>query len=1469
MKHLHSLFCQPALIKRPVVFRTISMLIATTVFIAAFFSMSHKVIGVSRTWDGGGTTNNWSEAANWSGDTAPGSFDTVIFDGTSTKNATIDVNIDVAGIQINTGYTGAVTQAAGVNINIGNFGSYSQADGIFNGGNGNFAIVFSFALSGGSFNAPTGTLSVGFNFTHTAGAFNHNSGTVVWDHGSGTIDVPTTETFNNLTWGLPDGTSRSISAGDTLIVTGNLALNDGQIGGSGAIEARAGVVVGPNFDGLASGTPTLSITPGDGNPRTVTLNAGAKLISLNLNAANVTVSTAGVGTIDFQFASLTLQAGTIQQGPVGLTVKGYSQSGGTFTGGSGLLKITDPGGGGNFSLSSGTFTGGSGDIDVRGTFTLSGGMFTSTTGTLFVGSFTHNAGTFNHNSATIAFTGSGPTINIATSSETFNNVAFNTTAGFFFTIPTGKTLIASGNLAFNTGLLGGNGTIEARGNVTVGPAFGGGTSNPTLLFSGSQSQTFTNSGGVNPAGTWTVNKSADGLTLLSDLILQTTQPLNVTAGVFNQGASFNVVIGSLTIGASGIYRSFGSGDLTLGGNVSNAGTIELDGGGPACGDADSILIRSSSSGTQRLWSGTGTFRLQDVDVQDQAGTATIVVFSGTNTGDNGANWTFSAGCAPTEATLVSFEARGYGDGSVQLKWRTGYESDNLGFRLYRDEGGKRTLLNHQIVAGSALTAGSTLTAGQSYDWWDRRDVETLGLGDAASTRYWLESLDLNGASIWHGPIYVKQVADKAPARTQAPSLSEVGRDHLSALTASVERRAKQTRLSAIQMSQSATLAASSAVKIAVKHEGWYRVSQPELAAAGLNTRIDPRMLQLFVEGRQVPIVVSGEQDGSFDEPDAVEFYGAGLDSPFTDARVYWLMAGGQQGLRIQSTGAAAAPSFIQSFTQTIEQKGRTVYFSSLRNGERENFFGSVIAGTPVDQMLTASHVAQGKTGDATIQVSLQGVTLSAHYVAIEINSVSAGAVTFNGQEQGAGTFSISGAVLREGQNSVRLTSLGGPGDVSLVDTIRISYQHSYTADDDVLRCSAPANQPVTISGFGLPSIRVIDVTQPDQPLEVLGTIRKQPDGYSISVAARQLGERQLMAFTSTQTPAGLSLDQPSNLHKTNADYVVITRREFFDSLSPLVRLRQTQGFTVVLVDIADIYDEFSFGEKTPYAVRDFLAYAKANWKKKPRFVMLAADASHDPKNYLGLGDFDLVPSKLVDTDFMESPSDDWLSDFNEDGIAEIATGRLPARSVAELRVMVNKIIRYESESSSEEALLVSDANDGFDFEAASSELTALIPANLRTTQVNRGRVGDTEARRLLTDAIDRKQMLVNYTGHGSVSLWRGELLTNDDVFALGNEHLPMFVMMTCLNGYFDDPQLDSLAESLLKSERGGAIAVWASSGQTLPIEQARLNQTFYQRLFQVPGGRVGEAAMQAKTSISSRDIRLTWILFGDPAMRLR
>lgn len=78
-------------------------------------------------WDGGGSTSNWSEAANWSGDVAPAAGSTVVFNSTSLKNATVDADFGgtVAAVILDSGYTGAVTLGRSLAVN----GNLSVANG--------------------------------------------------------------------------------------------------------------------------------------------------------------------------------------------------------------------------------------------------------------------------------------------------------------------------------------------------------------------------------------------------------------------------------------------------------------------------------------------------------------------------------------------------------------------------------------------------------------------------------------------------------------------------------------------------------------------------------------------------------------------------------------------------------------------------------------------------------------------------------------------------------------------------------------------------------------------------------------------------------------------------------------------------------------------------------------------------------------------------------------------------------------------------------------------------------------------------------------------------------------------------------------------------------------------------------------------------------------------------------------------
>ena len=140
---------------------------------------------------------------------------------------------------------------------------------------------------------------------------------------------------------------------------------------------------------------------------------------------------------------------------------------------------------------------------------------------------------------------------------------------------------------------------------------------------------------------------------------------------------------------------------------------------------------------------------------------------------------------------------------------------------------------------------------------------------------------------------------------------------------------------------------------------------------------------------------------------------------------------------------------------------------------------------------------------------------------------------------------------------------------------------------------------------------------------------------------------------------------------------------------------------------------------------------------------------------------------------------------------------------------------------------------------------------------------------MVLDAINRGPLLVNYFGHGSVGVWRGNLLNATDARELTNgTRLPLFVAMNCLNGFFHDVYAESLAESLMAAADGGALAVWASSALSPPDEQVTLSQGFYRFLFE-EGLTLGEAAQMAKRTVANRDLRYSWILFGDPTLRLK
>jgi hypothetical protein len=538
--------------------------------------------------------------------------------------------------------------------------------------------------------------------------------------------------------------------------------------------------------------------------------------------------------------------------------------------------------------------------------------------------------------------------------------------------------------------------------------------------------------------------------------------------------------------------------------------------------------------------------------------------------------------------------------------------------------------------------------------------------------------------------------------------------------------------------------------------------------------------------------------------------------------------------------------------------------------------------------LTVTNVDPAPPTAAELEITLQGVTrlpdlTPDHQVTVLLNGVELGVLAFDGRVSGSARFAVPPGLLREGGNTVRLAAQGAV-DYSLIDVIRLSYWHTYRADADRLRFPAEGGQVVTLGGFASRAMRVVDVTDPEAVTELRGTVEPEEGIYwTTTMRLPGFGRRTLFAFTEATvgTPAFVTANRPSTWHAASKahDYLVITHETFTKALAPLVTLRSRQGYGAALVDIADIYDEFSFGQKTPQALKDFVTYARTGWRRAPRYLVLAGDATIDPRDYAGFGDADFVPTKLVpmDTVELESATDDWFADLDEDGLPELAVGRLPMRSVAHAAAMVAKLVNYDAAPAgawTKQVVLLSDEDDPtWSFAADSAQLKVLLPAGYTAHEVRAG-AGVAAARGVLFPLVEQGQVLVNYIGHGSTYVWgkHATLLTSTDVtgpWAPG-VGLPVVVAMNCLNGLFHSIWgEESLAETFVRAPAGGAVAAWASSSITHAGSQAVANRAFFRLLFEGLAATVGEAVAGAKQAVADRDVRRSWIFFGDPALRLK
>ncbi len=862
-------------------------------------------------------------------------------------------------------------------------------------------------------------------------------------------------------------------------------------------------------------------------------------------------------------------------------------------------------------------------------------------------------------------------------------------------------------------------------------------------------------------------------------------------------------------------------------------------------------------------------------------TATVSATTTDPNSTNNSSSSISTILSPTAVQLASFSAMPRQGGGVLLEWKTREEIRNLGFNVYRLDGPGRLRLNPSIIAGSALLirGGRPQHAAKTYQW-----IDTSG---TPQSTYELEDVDLNGTRMPHGPVSVDvSAAPRAGAVSQPLLLTQLNR--ATTQPAFIPRRGLPRPSPVIPAPAPGqvpiSLDGDAAVKISAQSEGWYQVSKAQLVAAGLDPNSDARTLQLYAEGIEQPMLILGSQTGPLGPNDSIEFYGTGIDTPFSGTRVYWLIRGSRPGMRISSIAAAnAGLSEQQSFPFTVVLQQRTTYFATLLNGENnDNFFGAPVTSEPVDQQLTVAHADPNSSMPISVDVTLQGATdQQGHSVSVFFNGASIGEMDFANLANVTNTFSIDRSLLQDGINTVTLTALQGDNDVSVVQSIALHYPHTYEADANWLKATAPAGSTLHITGFTNQQIQVFDITNPLAIFQLSGTVSQESASYGVTLGLLPSAglERTLLVFSADQIspPSGLAFHKPAALASRSfgSQMVIITHPDFEATLGPLVSLHESNGLSVQVVTIDEVFDAFNFGERSPFAIRSFLQNAQSQWTLKPQYLLLVGDASLDPRNYLGMGDFDFVPTRIIETAAFKTASDDWFSDFKQNGFETIATGRIPARTASDAALVVSKIVNYEKGiagggSGNQQALLVADQNIGADFTTATKFAATDLPSSLQPTEIFADGMDPAVVSQQIFTALNSGPLLVNYSGHGSVEQWSfadflddtsGATLTNGD-------QLSVYLLMDCLNGFFQDVYSTSLAETLLLAPNGGAVAVWASSGFTNQPPQASMNQALLQILKTNPSS-IASAIVQAKTGVTDNDVRRTWIFFGDPAMLLQ
>lgn len=406
-------------------------------------------------------------------------------------------------------------------------------------------------------------------------------------------------------------------------------------------------------------------------------------------------------------------------------------------------------------------------------------------------------------------------------------------------------------------------------------------------------------------------------------------------------------------------------------------------------------------------------------------------------------------------------------------------------------------------------------------------------------------------------------------------------------------------------------------------------------------------------------------------------------------------------------------------------------------------------------------------------------------------------------------------------------------------------------------------------------------------------------GDSLSFGCRMNSRNDFVVFNDSQAKqVVLARHIPNqNVHQqpVSTDMLIITHRRFADRADELAQLHLAlDNLNCSVVDVDEIYNEFSGGRLDVSAIRDFIKMVYDRGQQRLKYVLLFGDASFDYRNISGQGG-NFVPSLQSDNtyNFMRSyVTDDYfgLMDDGEGmdcaGVVDLGIGRLPVNTIQQAENVVDKIKDYVLIPScygewKNSFLFVAD-DDKAGYIDACEKIEDVLKQKCPSFNVSKiytdayvrqdvagGGHAYPEARADLLGSINKGVSVLAYYGHGGVRGWTEEgILTYNDILSMNNAHrLPFVFTATCEFSKFDNPGFSSAGEEMFLNRDGGAIAMFTSTRPTATFTNTNLGLHLFNALDSLNTSRLTFGGLTKAAKVDGLFDNCSFVLFGDPALR--